>query len=194
MKHLRVLFFSCLWLSACTLNKTGIVDSNVILGPGESLFMLGISPRHAQTQILTAHVKDGIIEQRISNVWVFARPTDGFVIWKGDTDKKYKLGGVTLLDDEDRVWGSMRKCGDISVPVFGSGGAKVVYLGDIRFNKMGDGFEETYHDHYLAARAYLDQKIPSLRGQLVQGTMEKAEETTPCAVPMVIPIPVIRGR
>lgn len=167
---------------------TGVLDEKVEVRPGESIFVLGITPRNYYVVVTRTEVEGGVQQRRqfefgseYASANVVGRPTDGFVMWKGGTNQLFHIMRAKFLEHEDHGLGpEVLPCGDVTTRVYSAAGGKVVYSGDVQFSREGSSFKETFGDRFEAAQLYMDQRFPQLRGQLVRGASQVVKTWRPC--------------
>jgi hypothetical protein len=185
----------CVHVAGCA-STTGVLDEKVDLRPGESIFVLGITPQNYMVNVRPTYVEGGVQKSPVrAPPTVMARPTDGFVMWKAGSEQLFHIFHVKFLEHEDHGLGpDVLPCGDVTTRVFSSGGNKVAYLGDVEFSRDRAIFKETFRDRLEAAQTYFDQRFPSLRGQLERGQSQIVQIRRPCVDNTFIVVPVPRGR
>lgn len=167
---------------------TGVLDEKVEVRPGESIFVLGITPRNYYVVVTRTEVEGGVqlkpgfeYVSASGSANVVGRPTDGFVMWKGGTNQLFHIVRAKFLEHEDHGLGpEVLPCGDVTTRVYSAAGGKVVYLGDVQFSRDGSSFKESFSDRFEAAQLYMDQRFPQLRGQLVRGASQVVKTRRPC--------------
>ena len=182
---LSCLLALCIPVVGCA-PMTGVLDEKVEVRPGESIFVLGITPRNYYVVVTRTEVEGGVQQRRqFESAYGFAnvvgRPTDGFVMWKGGTNQLFHIVRAKFLEHEDHGLGpEVLPCGDVTTRVYSAAGGKVVYLGDVQFSREGSSFKETFGDRFEAAQLYMDQRFQQLRGQLVRGASQVVKTWRPC--------------
>jgi hypothetical protein len=153
-----------------------------------SVIVLGVHPRY-RVQVFEGD-NDG--DKWLRNPMMTTlnvHPEDGYIVAKvrpRSGGKNYGVGGIL----PEGIGGDLFfPCAGRKTVTFEAPEGKVVYVGNINYERNGKGVSFEVSSDISAARAHLQQKYPLLAEKLVNGGFSVKElSNTSCTTTLVVPI------
>ncbi|AEK63507.1 hypothetical protein [Collimonas fungivorans] len=184
-------------LNGCT--SVGLLDGTTPAPTdNESIFIMGVTPDNYRVSLFPGSIKDGVFHQNIfRSAAVYAAAKDGYVIGKSSAGDVLAITNVRVVKDSSSVLqgANFKPCGNVKTMVFAVPKGKVIYLGDVAYQFVGQKVEVRYGQNIEAAQAYLDKNFPALRGKLEPLPVDLLPSQTSCtATPMYFPVYIGKSR
>lgn len=177
-------------LSGCTSFRA--VEKNTTVSPGETLFVLGVSPENYRVKVFPGTVKDGVFrEDTLGLAAVYGGPDNGYVVGKAHKGDVLAITMVRRLKDTADVLGQdFVPCAGYKTMVFTVPDQPVVYLGDVSYTtaQNGRGLAIRYTDNLEAVTAYLAKNYPNLPSAPVPAAYDLRPAKLSCTTTVVVPI------
>lgn len=176
----------------------GVVDQSATLNSNRhSIIVLGVAPENYRVSVFPGSVKDGVFRQ---NPWlpatVYGAGDDGYLVGEASAGDTLAITFVRVVKDKDAIFQgtNFTPCYGALTMTFSIPGGKVLYLGNVHYQFVGDRLQVQYSQDIDAAREYMDRKYPNLRGRLEQWKYQLLPTTAVCGgargtlyIPVYIP-------
>lgn len=155
----------------------------------ESVFLIGLAPENFRISVFSGNVKDGRFDQTQFKVAaVFAAAEDGFIIGKASVGEKLAITNIRIVNAKSSLFGvDYEPCKDAKTMTFDIPRGKVLYLGNVEYEFVGNELMAKYSQDLESAKKYIDENYPKLRGQLVPWKYELLPTTATCIFTINVP-------
>lgn len=190
----RVILISAvtLLLGACT--SLGVLDKNATLDSNQhSIFVLGVAPENYRVSVFPGSVKDGVFRQ---NPWlpatVYGAGDDGYLVGEASAGDTLAITIVRVVKDKDAFFQGTNfvPCHGAKTMTFSIPGGKVLYLGNVHYQFVGNLLRVDYNQDIDSAREYMDKNYPKVRGRLEPWKYQLLPTTAFCGAGATIYIPI----
>jgi hypothetical protein len=176
-------------VGACT--SMGRLDKEAGLeSDRESVFILGVAPENYRISAFPGSVKDGRFHQNpLRPAAVFGAPEDGYVVGKAAAGDTLAITFIRRVKDKDSILGAdFAPCAENKTMTFAIPGGKVLYLGNIEYEFAGKALNVRYSQDVAAAKKYVDEHYPRLRGRLEPWKYDLLPTDAPCTRTIYVPV------
>jgi hypothetical protein len=129
----------------------------------ESYVVLGIEPDYAQVSLFRGWISQGVFHQNpLLPASFVGRPEGGFIVSRSSAGETLAMTYVVIS-----ALAPLVPCANtvvVKVPA-----AKVIYLGNIRFQSLGSGVVPAFSDDLAAAKTFMAAHYPKLADRLERG-------------------------
>jgi hypothetical protein len=180
----RAIFIAALTmlLGACT--SMGVLDENATLDSNRhSIIVLGVAPENYRVSVFPGSVRDGVFRQ---NPWlpatVYGAGDDGYLVGEASAGDTLAITMVRVVKDRNAIFQgtNFTPCYGVKTMTFSIPGGKVLYLGNVHYQFVGDRLQVEYSQDIDAARRYMERKYPNLRGRLQPWRYQLLPTTAVC--------------
>lgn len=181
-KVISVLMLSMLF-SGCTsmgrLSKESAVDLEK-----DSVFIIGIKPDNFRISVFPGSIKDGRFDQSLLRpAAVFAAAENGFVIGKAPVGDTLAITNIRVVNGKDSLFGAdYQPCRNAKTMTFDIPKGKVLYLGDVYYEFVGNELLAKYGQDIDSANKFIDENYPNLSGKVTPWKYELLPTTATCVL------------
>ncbi|OUR63627.1 hypothetical protein A9Q79_09815 [Methylophaga sp. 42_25_T18] len=182
----------CLTLTVLGLFGCGtsyrVVDSNTVIKDEESIFVIGVSPGNYRIAVYPGSIEgDAFIQSTWRSAAVFGAAKNGYVVGRGKEGDVLAVTNFAIVDSSDAIRGqSFGACEGLKTMVFKMPAGKVLYLGDIKYNRLGDRIHGKFSNSFDTANKYINDLFPLLEGQLEQWEYQVLPIHTSCTTTITV--------
>ena len=165
-KTIFVLVLSLICIS-CTsvgrLSKEATLNSDQ-----ESIFLIGVSPENYRISVFPGSLKDGRFDQSLLRpAAVFSAAENGFVIGKASVGDTLAITYIRVVNGKDSLFGvDFEPCRDAKTMIFEIPRGKVLYLGNVDYEIVGNELVAKYSQDIDSAKKFIDENYPNLSGKV----------------------------
>lgn len=182
--------FIVIFLPACT--SLGILDKNANFPTkNESIFILGISPSLYRISVFPGELVENKFKQNsFSPAAVHGIPENGFLIGKAAEGEVLAIMNIGALNTKDDVLfvPQFRPCEGARAMTFTVPGGKVIYVGNVEYQRDGSRLRPIYSQDLESATKYIDANYPNLRGKVELWKYELIPALGSCTQTVHVPI------
>lgn len=166
----RAIFISAwvMLLGGCT--SMGVLDKSAALeSDRHSIIVLGVAPENYRVSVFPGRVANGVFRQ---NPWlpatVYGAGDDGYLVGEASAGDTLAITVVRVVKDRNAFFRGTNfiPCHGARTMTFSIPGGKVLYLGNVHYQFVGDRLQVKYSQDIDSARRYMDERYPNLRGRL----------------------------
>ena len=166
-------------MTGCAVNSTLTYDA-VMPKDGEAIVVLGVSPSNTKITLHEAIVDNGFVREKSAfEKGIGGKPLNGYVPLVVKSDTVYKMSNIILYVG-DKIGGVYRACDGARTLSFKAEPGTVTYIADINFASIDGKFKTGNRKNFSAARKYIEENYPNLRGKIVDGKYEMVTPTEKC--------------
>lgn len=187
-KTIIILSALAMLLSACV--SLGRLDKNATLSSGQkSVFVLGVAPENFRLSIFPGSIDDGRFRQ---SPWrpaaIYGAAKNGYLVGEASAGETLAITLVQVVKDKDSIFGQhFVPCRNGKTMAFRIPRGRVIYLGDVQYEVAGGHLGMKYSQDIDAARKYIREYYPRLRGRLEPWKYRLLPTNAACQMSIYIP-------
>jgi hypothetical protein len=193
MRNAAAVLLLSVLVAACT--SLGRLDRDASLhSDRESIFILGVAPDNARISAFPGSVKNGTFHQnQFRPAAVYGAAENGYVVGKASAGDTLAITNVRVVKDKSSLLGAdFVPCRGAKTMAFDIPGGKVLYLGNLEYDFAGQQLTVRYSQDLDAARRYVDEHYPRLRGRLEPWNYELLPTNAQCTQTIYVPVYIRR--